>query len=71
MDLGLALVFRKLIRFDGALIYVEKGLDFFEKDLPCNSYNYPGLGSEPIEETRPDFLEKNFSIIALGVKVSS
>jgi len=68
VHLGFALMFKKLNRYDEALIYVDKGLDFFDKNLPCVSYNYPGLASEPIEETRPDFLEKTFQSLRLEFK---
>jgi len=68
VHLGFALMFKKLNRYDEALVYVEKGLDFFDKNLPCVSYNYPGLASEPIEETRPEYLEKTFQTLRLEFK---
>jgi len=68
VNLGFALLFKKLNRYDKALTYVEKGIDFFEKKLQCVPYNYPGLESEPIEETRPVFLEKMFINLRLEFK---
>ena len=58
--LGLALLFQKLNRYEKALTYAEKGIDYFDKNLSCNIYNYPGLPAEPIEESRPENLKKLF-----------
>jgi len=66
--LGFALLFKKLNRYDYALQYTEKGVDFFEKNLPCITYNYPGVPSQPLEETRPDYLKKKFSLLQIEFK---
>eukprot|EP00091_Calanus_sinicus_P012540 TRINITY_DN28181_c0_g1_i1.p2 TRINITY_DN28181_c0_g1~~TRINITY_DN28181_c0_g1_i1.p2 ORF type:complete len:143 (+),score=56.34 TRINITY_DN28181_c0_g1_i1:253-681(+) len=45
--LGFALMFKKLNRYEQAMVYAEKGVDFFNKNLPCVTYNYPGIPAEP------------------------
>jgi len=66
--LGFALLFKKLNRYEQGLVYAEKGIDFFEKNLPCVTFNYPGMASEPIEETKPDFLRKMFLNLKMELK---
>ena len=66
--LGFALLFKKLNRYEQGLVYAEKGIDFFEKNLPCVTFNYPGMASEPIEETKPDFLRKMFLNLKMEFK---
>eukprot|EP00090_Calanus_glacialis_P031446 TRINITY_DN5190_c0_g1_i2.p1 TRINITY_DN5190_c0_g1~~TRINITY_DN5190_c0_g1_i2.p1 ORF type:complete len:1519 (-),score=592.62 TRINITY_DN5190_c0_g1_i2:152-4708(-) len=66
--LGFALMFKKLNRYEQALVYAEKGVDFFDKNLPCVTYNYPGIPAEPFEETKPDFLRAMFCSLRLEFK---
>ena len=68
MYLGFALMFKKLNRYEQALVYAEKGVDFFDKNLPCVTYNYPGIPAEPFEETKPDFLKTTFYNLRLEFK---
>ena len=58
--LGFALVFKKLNRYDEALGYAVKGVEWFENNLPCVTHSYPGLSAEPIKETKEDFLKGRF-----------
>jgi len=66
--LALALMFKKLNRYDHALQFTEKGVDFFNKNLPCVTYNYPGIPSQPLEETRPDYLKNLFNSLKVEFK---
>eukprot|EP00092_Neocalanus_flemingeri_P039096 GFUD01042557.1.p1 GENE.GFUD01042557.1~~GFUD01042557.1.p1 ORF type:complete len:1549 (-),score=469.67 GFUD01042557.1:273-4919(-) len=66
--LGFALMFKKLNRYEQALVYAEKGVDYFDKNLPCVAYNYPGIPSQPLDETRPDYLQKLFNLLKVDYK---
>jgi len=56
---GFALLYKKLNRYEQALEYTEKGLEWFNKGLPCLGYNYPG-DDKKIEETDHEFLVVQF-----------
>jgi len=66
--LGFALMFKKLNRYDHALQYTEKGVDLFDKNLPCVTFNYPGIPSQPLEDTNPDYLKKTFNNLKVEFK---
>ena len=38
--LGLALMFQKLNRYEQALIHAEKGVEWFDNNLPCLTYRF-------------------------------
>ena len=66
--LGYALMFKKLNRYDKALLYAEKGVEWFENNLPCVTYSYPGTTSDPIEETKKDHLTTMFAKLRIEFK---
>ena len=66
--LGYALMFKKLNRYEKALIYAEKGVEWFENNLPCVTYSYPGTTSDPIEETKKNYLTSMFAKLRIEFK---
>ena len=66
--LGFALVYQKLNRFLEALDYAKKGVEWFENNLPCSTFSYPGLPADPIEETKKEFLRKTFHELCRDLK---
>ena len=66
--LGFALVYQKLNRFSEALDYAKKGVEWFENNLPCSTFSYPGLPADPIEETKKEFLRKTFHDLCRDLK---
>ena len=54
--LGLASMYQKLNRFEHALNNAQKGVEWFENNLPCVTYSYPGMSADPIEETKKEYL---------------
>ena len=66
--LGLALMFKKLNRFDEALKYLEKGCNWFERGLSCVTQSYPGYPNKRIDETNPETLSQAFLSLKPEIK---
>ena len=58
--LGFAELFQRLNRFPQALDAAKKGIEWFENNLSCITYKYPGMPEDLIEETEKEFLIKKF-----------
>ena len=58
--LGFAELFQRLNRFPQASDAAKKGIEWFENNLSCITYNYPGIPEDLIEETEKEFLIKKF-----------
>ena len=56
VNLGFALMFMKLHRFEEALKYADRGTEWFKTGLSCVTQNFPGHPSEPMKETCPHYL---------------
>jgi len=69
--LGFALLFKKLNRFEKALTFAEKGVEWFDNNIPCVMHCFPGMMSEAIQETSQDYLKKQFSKLTVELKYSS
>ena len=58
--LGLALMFKKLNRFEEALKFLERGCSWFDKGLSCVTQSFPGHPTKRIDETNPTSLQQSF-----------
>ena len=58
--LGFAELFQRLNRFPQASDAAKKGIEWFENNLSCITYSYPGMPEDLIEETEKEFLIKKF-----------
>ena len=66
--LGFALLFKKLNRFEKALTFAEKGVEWFDKNIPCVMHCYPGMPLKAIEETSQEYLKEKFCELSVELK---
>lgn len=65
---GYCNLWKKLNRYDKAVASVWEGIEFLNKGFNVTPYNWPGIPSKLIQETRKDYLSEKLKTLAIELK---
>jgi len=65
---GYCNLWKKLNRYDKALEAGREGIEFLDKGFNVTPFNWPGMPSQPIQETRKEFLLEILKTLAIELK---